>query len=133
MRCLSCEIHVIYRVVLQFSREAIIAQRHLSVLEKFKDTHSAYINFETPELKPRSMKGGVATIIIDRLLPDQKKRTIQAFADGFKKEINADDLDEGFIEIHSLEDRIELIDWEEYKPIVCKTKKRRENGKKVDS
>lgn len=122
MRCLSCEIHVIYRIVLQFSREAIIAQRHLPVLEKFRYTHSGTVNFETPELTKRGMKGGVATIIIDRLLPDQKKRTINAFADAFKNEVNADDLDEGFIEIHEPTDMVELLSWEEYKPTVCKRK-----------
>lgn len=124
MRCLSCEIHVIYRIVLQFTREAIVAERHLPVLEKFKDIHSASITFETPELRPRSMKGAVATIIIDRLLPNQKKRTIRAFADGFKKIINADDLDEGFIEIFEPTDMVELLDWEEYKPAVCRRKKK---------
>lgn len=116
VECLSCQIHVLYRIVVRFTREAVIAQRHVPILEKFKDTHSAYINWETPELTKRSMKGGVATIIVDRQLPNQQKRTVKAFAEGFGKEFNPDDLDEGFIEIHEVSDVLELIDWEEYKP-----------------
>lgn len=120
MRCLSCERHVLFRVVLGFTRDAIIKQRHIPVLEKFKDIHGSSITFETPELTQRSMKGGVATIIIDKQFPNQQKKTLIKFAKELKKLIDSEDLDEGFIEIHEVEDVVELINWEYAKVAVCK-------------
>lgn len=120
MRCLSCERHVLFRVVLGFTRDAIIKQRHIPVLEKFKDIHGSSITFETPELTQRSMKGGVATIIIDKQFPNQQKKTLTKFAKDLKKMVNPDDLDEGFIEIHEVEEVVELINWEYAKVAVCK-------------
>lgn len=125
-RCLSCEIHVLYRIVLRFTKEAWLAGCAAEIMKKFQDTHSAFVRWETPSFteKRKAMKGGVATIIIDRLLPNQQKRTVMAFANGFKKDIDPEDIDEGFIEIHTLSDVVELINWEIMEEPKCKTKKK---------
>ena len=132
MRCLSCEIHVIYRIVLAFSKEAIIMGRQVPVFEKLQKMDSpnttVWLKFETPELSKRSMKGGIATIVIDKKMENSQKKVQLRFAKELKKTILnelkfGDMLDEGFIEIHSPDEVVELIDWEEMP--VCRTKKLR--------
>lgn len=124
MRCLSCEIHVVYRIVLRFTKEAVIAGRQFKLLTSFVDK-GGLINWTMPKFTKGKngrtyMSDAVATILMDVQLPNQQKRTVKAFAESYKKLINADDIDEGFIEIHEVSDVVELINWEEAP--VCKPK-----------
>lgn len=114
-RCLACEIHVIYRIVLRFTKEAW-EKRAGDLLRKLQT--DGYVRFE---------KGNVAVILIDKQLPNQQKRTVKAIAEAYRKMINAEDLDEGFIEIHEANDVLELIDWEIYQKdvLTCKSKKQK--------
>ena len=73
---------------------------------------------ETPILSydaTYGMKGAVYVELIDLRLPNQQKRTVNAFAKELKKLINPEDLDEGFIEIHEVSDVVELINYKEEK------------------
>lgn len=114
MRCLSCERHTLFRIVIRFSREAVVAQRHVPVL-KYLEKLGGDIGWEVPELKPRSMKGGVAFIIVDKELPNLQKRTMLKVAKEYKrtiKELTGDeDIEEGFIQIFREDDAVELIDY----------------------
>lgn len=124
MRCLSCEIHVLYRVVLRFSREAVLAMRHTKTLEKLADVNSyrrcgitpatrvdvALVSQEVPLLSPRSMKGAVYIFIVDKHMPDATRRSVKRFGKHIAGLIDCDDLDEGFIEINEYSDTIQLAE-----------------------
>lgn len=112
MRCLACELHLIVRVAMRFNKEAVVAGRHVVTLDKLVELlgkRHINVDWETPEMTPRSMKGGIANIVIDVIVPDMKKKTVKATVNSVIKLIDGNDLDEGFVEVYESSDIIDLL------------------------
>jgi hypothetical protein len=120
VRCLSCEIHLLVRVVLRFSREAVVAGRHTKLCNKLMmfnricsnalKVRVCLIDSEIPHLTAKKMTGAAYIFIIDTHIPNVQKRTIKKFVDGIKELIDPNDLDEGFIEVNECSSVEELTE-----------------------
>lgn len=122
MRCLSCEIHVLFRLVMRFSPEVIKSNQYVAVVERINDLfgrNNVHVDFQNE----RNRYPAIAIVTVDVKMPNQQKRAVLKVAKTIKavvlRNLMEDGLEEGFIEVHEVSDVVELIDWEE-KPLTRK-------------
>lgn len=130
-RCLACEIHVLFRVVLRFSKDAVKRDEHLKTLINLPKWFSvrgmpAFSRFDdTFKITWLGTKyHTVVTLVIDAKLPNVQKKTIQGVVNTIKGLINGDDLEEGFIEVHECSDIIDLLP-DAKGGVVCRVKRKK--------
>ena len=115
-RCLACEIHVLFRVVLRFSKDAVKRDEHLKALINLPKRFSVAFS--------RLDDVSVVALVIDAKLPNMQKKTIQGVVNTIKVLIKGDDLEEGFIEVHECSDIIDLLP-DAKGGVVCRVKKKK--------
>lgn len=120
MRCLSCEIHAVYRVALRFTKEAIVSGIYTNPMQEIKKKFG-FNNINVDFQNDNNRFPAIAIMLIDVKMPNSQKRTVTKTAKEIKSLIDSDMLEEGFIEIHEVSDVVQLIDWEEKKSS-CKPK-----------
>lgn len=122
-RCLSCEIHAVYRVVLRFTKEAIVSGTYTKPMQEIKKKFG-FNNINVDFQNDNNRFPAIAIMLIDVKMPNSQKRTVTKTAKEIKSLIDSEMLEEGFIEIHEVSDVVQLIDWEEKKPS-CKPKQKK--------
>jgi hypothetical protein len=101
---------LILRVVLRFTREAVVSGHHANTLTTIcSEFNRVSIFSERPELTKKGMKGAIYEIIIDEQIDNLQKRTMMSVAKTVKKLINSEDLEEGFIEVHDCYEVVDLV------------------------
>lgn len=111
-RCLACEIHLLVRIAMRFTKEAISAGRHttpISAMVQKYGKRNVHVDFENEN----NRFPAIVTMIVDVQVPNSQKRTTRKVVKEIKSLIDGKDLEEGFIETHEASEVFDLLPMEE--------------------
>lgn len=121
-RCLVCEIHLLLRIAMRFTKEAIKGERYLKPVNAFVEKYgkrNVHVDYENE----RNRFPAIVTMIVDIQLDDSQKRTVHRVVKEAKKLIDGDLLEEGFIEVTDVAEVVDLLPMEKDMK-ACKVRKK---------